>query len=135
MTEAASPVSPVSGAERTSLGQRIRDAVTDALRYWEPRRLVYNGVLTTIFLGYFVANWSYSSTVVSLDGTLGVFLLAVLANIAYCTAYLGDVFVQISGLRDVWHRWRWVLWLIGTVFAAIITRFFAMGFFTPPGVR
>jgi hypothetical protein len=40
------------------------------------------------------------------------------------------VFVQISGLRDAWKRWRWVLFVTGTIFAAIITRWFVMGFFT-----
>ena len=120
---------------RASLGQRLRDAITDALRYWEPRRLAYNAVLALIVLGYFVANWAHAVTVVSVDGVLAVFLLAVLANIAYCAAYVGDVFVQVSGLQEVWHRWRWILWLIGTTFAAIITRFFAMGFFVPPQLR
>ena len=36
---------------RASLGQRLRDAITDALRYWEPRRLAYNAVLALIVLG------------------------------------------------------------------------------------
>jgi hypothetical protein len=134
MTDGAPTTAPPE-VGRTSLGQRLRDAITDALRYWEPRRLVYNAILALIVLGYFAANWAYSVSVVSVDGALGVFLLAVLANIAYCAAYVGDVFVQVSGLQEVWHRWRWILWLIGTTFAAIITRFFAMGFFTPPQLR
>lgn len=134
MTDAASTTDPPE-ATRATLGQRLREAITDALRYWEPRRLIYNGLLALIVLGYFVANGAHAITVVSLDGVLGVFLLAVFANIAYCAAYVGDVFVQVSGLREVWHRWRWVLWLIGTTFAAIITRFIAMGFFTPPALR
>jgi hypothetical protein len=120
-----------SGQQQPSLGARLREAITDGLRYWEPRRIAYNAVLTAIFMGYFIGNWSYAISVVSFDGVLAVFLLAVLANIAYSAAYVGDVFVQISGLREAWHKWRWVLWLIGTTFAAIITRFFAMGFFTP----
>jgi phage baseplate assembly protein W len=28
----------------TSFGTRTREAVTDALRYWEPRRIVFNAV-------------------------------------------------------------------------------------------
>ncbi len=120
-----------SGQQQPSLGARVREAITDGLRYWEPRRIAYNAVLAAIVMGYFIANWSYAISVVSFDGVLTVFLLAVLANIAYSAAYVGDVFVQISGLREAWHKWRWVLWLIGTTFAAILTRFFAMGFFTP----
>src|SRR5713101_395959 len=100
-----------SGAPASlSLGVRVREAVSDAIRYWEPRRIAYNVVLALIVLAYFAINWPHSRT----------------------AAYLGDVFVQISGLRDVWQRWRWVLFVIGTIFAAIITRWFAMGFFTLP---
>jgi hypothetical protein len=65
----------------------LSDTISDAIRYWEPRRIVY------------------------------------------CGAYLGDVFVQISGLRVVWQRWRWVLFVIGTTFAAVITRWVAIAFF------
>jgi hypothetical protein len=72
-----------------------------------------------------------SETVLSVDFALGVFLLAVVANIAYCAAYLADIFVQVSGFREIWQRSRWVLFVIGTLFAAIVTRFAAMGMFHP----
>ncbi len=122
-----------SGAPASlSLGVRVREAVSDAIRYWEPRRIAYNVVLALIVLAYFAINWPHSRTAASFDGVLILFALAILSNICYCAAYLGDVFVQISGLRDVWQRWRWVLFVIGTIFAAIITRWFAMGFFTLP---
>jgi len=115
-----------------SFGARVREAVSEALGYWEPRRIVYNAVLALIVLAYFAINWPYSRTVVSFDRVLVVFVLAVLANICYCAAYLGDVFVQTSGFRESWLKWRWVLLVIGIAFAAIITRWFAIGFFTPP---
>jgi hypothetical protein len=112
---------------------RVREAVSDAIGYWEPRRIAYNGVLALIVLAYFAVNWPHSQTVVSFEGVLIVFVLAVLANICYCAAYLGDVFVQMSGFRDAWQKWRWVLFIIGTTFAAIITRWFAITFFRPSG--
>lgn len=34
-------------------GQILRESVTAAIRYWEPRRLVYNAVLAAIVLIYF----------------------------------------------------------------------------------
>jgi hypothetical protein len=114
-----------------SLGVRVREAVSDAIGYWEPRRIAYNGVLALIVLAYFAVNWPHSRTVVSFEGVLIVFVLAVIANICYCAAYLGDVFVQMSGFRDAWQKWRWVLFIIGTTFAAIITRWFAITFFGP----
>jgi hypothetical protein len=62
---------------------------------------------------------------------LGLFLLAVAANICYCAAYLADVFVQASGFREVLQRVRWVLFVLGTLVAAIITRFMSLAMFHP----
>ncbi|MCK7577083.1 MAG: hypothetical protein MZV65_15460 [Chromatiales bacterium] len=56
-----------------------------------------------------------------LDGgvvALELFLCAVLANVAYTTAYLVDIPVQLSDFRDRWRRWRIGLFVIGTAFAA-----------------
>jgi hypothetical protein len=111
---------------------RVRDAVSDAIGYWEPRRFVYNAVLAVIVLAYFVSGWPHSRTIVSVEGMLLLFVLAVLANVCYCAAYLADVFVQVSGFRESWCKWRWVLFVIGTAFAATITRWFALGFFRLP---
>jgi hypothetical protein len=110
---------------------RVRDAVSDAIGYWEPRRLVYNAVLMLVVLGYFARSWPYSRKVISVEGLLLLFVLAVLANVCYCAAYLADVFVQVSGFREAWRKWRWVLFVIGTAFAATITRWLALGFFSP----
>jgi hypothetical protein len=59
----------------------------------------------------------------------GLFLLAVLANVAYCAAYVPDMLAQLSDLRAVWLRYRWMLFVIGLTFAGIITRFLAIGMF------
>jgi len=122
MTETTSSTSP------TFFG-RLREAITDSLRYWEPRRVIYNIVLGLVVAGYFATAWPQSKTTVTLNGLLLLFILAVLANLCYCAAYLGDVFVQFSGFREFWQRWRWLLFAVGTAFAAAITRFFAMAFF------
>ena len=109
----------------------LRDHFTDAIRFWEPRRVIYNGVLAVIVILYFATGYPSSKSVLSIDFVLGLFLLAVAANVAYCAAYLVDIFVQASGFREVWQRSRWILFTIGTTFAAIITRFIAMGMFHP----
>ncbi len=109
----------------------LRDHFTDAIRFWEPRRVIYNGVLALIVIIYFATGYPSSKSVLSVDFVLGLFLLAVAANVAYCAAYLVDIFVQGSGFREVWQRSRWILFAIGTTFAAIITRFIAMGMFHP----
>jgi hypothetical protein len=109
----------------------IRETVTDAIRYWEPRRIIYNLVLGAIVTIYFVRGMPSSKNRISFDSILILFLLAVLANIAYCAAYLADIFAQGSGFRETWQSKRWILFLIGMIFAAILTRFISMGFFLP----
>jgi hypothetical protein len=95
----------------STTSERLREAVSDTLGYGEPRRVVYNLVLVLI-----------------------VFVLAVLANVCYCAAYLADVFVQVSGFREAWQKWRFILFVIGLAFAAVITPWFVLGFFTSPRV-
>jgi len=80
-------------------------------------------VLAAVVVAYFVEGYPASKGVLSIDFALGLFLLAVGAEFAYCAAYLAGVFVQASGFREIWQRMRWVLFVIGTLVAAIITRF------------
>ncbi len=110
-----------------------RDYVTSAIRFWEPWRIAYNLVLAAIVVVYFAINLPVSKTMLSVDFCLGLFLLAVIANVAYCAAYVVDIFAQASGFRDIWQRYRWLLFAIGTTFAAIITRFISMGMFQKQG--
>src|SRR5260221_624275 len=105
----------------------LRDAATDGLGYWEPRRLIYDAVLAAVVVTYFFAAWPASRQVLSVDLGLTVFLLAVVANVLYCFAYVADVFVQVSGLREAWLRSRWVLFVVGPAFAATVTRFVVIG--------
>jgi hypothetical protein len=85
-------------------------------------------------LAYFAISWPESQKALSLEGVLLLFLLAVLANVCYCAAYRADVFVQVPGFREAWQKWRFVLFVIGLAFAAVITRRFVLGFFTSPRV-
>jgi hypothetical protein len=109
----------------------LREAVTDAIHYWEPRRLLYNALLSLIVLLYFFKAYPASKAILRVDSILGLFLLVVLANIAYCAAYLADVFAQWSSYRDIWRRFRWIMFTVGASFAGIITRFIAIGIFWP----
>ncbi|MGP8033183.1 MAG: hypothetical protein ACLPQ6_03475 [Steroidobacteraceae bacterium] len=96
------------------------EVFTDALRYWEPLRIGYNGVLALVVLGWIVFTWPHFRSALTWGSLLALFVLAVLANVCYCAAYLIDVPVQYSSYRTSWRRRRWVLWLIGVIFAAII---------------
>jgi hypothetical protein len=108
---------------------RFGELASDALRYWEPRRAIYNVILLIVVAAEFFMRWPASKSALSSDTILVCFFLAVLANVAYCAAYAVDLFVQFSGLRSSWGRMRWVVFLVGTAFAATITHFFAPGLF------
>ena len=107
----------------------IRESITESIKYWEPRRIVYNAVLTIIVLIYFFLGLPESKETLNINFLLWIFMLAVLANVAYCAAYLPDLFAQMSGVRDLWFQYRWILFVVGVAFAAVITRFFAMAMF------
>ena len=106
-----------------------REFLSDAIRYWEPRRILYNLLLAVIVSFHFVQGLPFSRSTLHFNSLLLLFLLAVLANVAYCAAYVPDVFAQMSGLRASWLRYRWVLFVIGLAFAAVLTQFFSLSMF------
>jgi hypothetical protein len=110
----------------------FRQSATDAVKYWEPRRILYNLALVIVVLGCFWAEYPASKRAIQmgqLNLVLGVFVLAVLANVAYCAAYLVDIFAQATGYRESWQKHRWALLALGMLFAGAITRFVALGIF------
>jgi hypothetical protein len=108
---------------------RISGYVANGLRYWEPRRAIYNLVLGGVVLVHFAVAWPASAAKLSVDMVLGLFLLAVVANVCYCAVYLADTFVQLSGLESALRRGRTALLIVGTAFAATIAHFVAQGVF------
>lgn len=122
-----------SVAPRPSLSARMTlpEIATDAIRYWETRRVIYNAVLVLVVVGCFVAAWPASRATVTFENAVTLVVLAVLANVCYCAAYLVDVFAQISDFRAMWRRWRWILFAIGVAFAAILTQVISLEFFDP----
>lgn len=113
----------------------FRESLTNAIRYWEKMRLVYNAVLILVVAACFVVNYSTAKAEFTVKAqytvhlVLFMILLAVLANVLYCTAYPVDVVVQMSGYRERWVRYRWILFSIGMIAASILTYFFSIGLF------
>lgn len=105
---------------------RGRKYLTDAIRYWEHKRVVYNLVLVIVVLVYFGAGFPASKRSPTLATgllliLLVVILLAVLANVAIALAYGADVFAQMSRFRKRWRAHRAILLVTGLVFAGTIT--------------
>jgi hypothetical protein len=124
MNDHASPTGSADG-----FFARLSTYAANALRYWEPRRIIYNAVLAAVVAAEYVLALPGSHARLTMDAVLALFMLAVLANIAYCAAYGADLFVQFAGLDRPWRRGRLVLLIVGTAFAAAITHFMMSGFF------
>ena len=115
-----------------SVPPRFGEIASDALRYWEPRRALYNLVLAGVVGAHIAAGWPASRAVLVWDTLFTLIFLAVLANVCYCAAYAVDLFVQYAGLRADWARRRWMLLMVGIVFAAVIAHFFSTGVLSEP---
>ncbi len=117
----------------------LREIITDSIKYWEPRRRVYNIVLGLIVIYYALPVLIRQRELDSLGGfdylggTLGIFVLAVIANVLYSTAYIADIFIQMSDYGEVWKKFRWILLTVGITIAAIFTWIFSRGIFEPYG--
>jgi hypothetical protein len=100
----------------------LRDILTDAITFWEKSRLLYNTVLAVFVVIFGIIGFGHIVEFGLLQMAIIVFMLAVWANILYCLAYVPDVFVQLSGYRDVWRStYRWILLALGTLLAALFT--------------
>jgi len=101
----------------------FRQYIDEAVRFWEPRRILYNLVLTAVTVFWFVLGWSHFRPGLNLQMLLAFLILAGIANICYCAAYLVDIPLQYSSFRAVWRRGRWWLWLAGVLFAALLASY------------
>lgn len=100
-----------------------RDSFSNALRYWESRRLIYNAILAAVTIFWFAWTWPHFRPAMNLGNLLRLMGLALIANVLYCAAYLVDIPLQLSGFSALWSRRRWGLWLMGTALAMLLTSY------------
>lgn len=99
----------------------LLDIRKDALQYWEVRRLAYNGLLALAALGGYQSFQAMSQAFEDPIGPFnyeiaGTFVFAGIgANMLYCFAYIPDLFMQLTDMREWWRRIRWVLLVLGCV--------------------
>jgi hypothetical protein len=102
---------------------RFRESLSEALRFWEPGRLIYNFVLSVVVMEWLVITWPHFRPAFN-GSSLGLLIvLALLANICYCAAYVVDVPMLRSSMGAAWNRGRWGLWLVGTLFAILLANY------------
>lgn len=94
-----------------------------AAAFWEPRRLVYNAILATIVLLWIVLTWPHFRPSLTLGSVEAMIVLGLAANLCYSAAYLADVFMQSLIPNVHWRRFRWALFVLGTLFAILIENY------------
>lgn len=87
----------------------LREYATDAIKFWEPWRILYNLTLAAVVIIYFAIRYPQSKSTLTVDFCLGLFMLALIANVAYCAAYVVDIFAAgigiLRGHRKTGQRW------------------------------
>ena len=107
--------------QNPSLGEPFKAVLRESLRFWEPRRLVYNLVLAAVTLAWLIFTWPHFQGALTLDSLLKLLVLAVIANFAYSAVYAADIPLQLSSIRGPWQQRRWILWVVGMLLAMLIT--------------
>lgn len=101
----------------------LRRRFLEAARFWEPRRIVYNLVLTVVALIWIVASWPHFRPGMTLK-SLGIMtVLALLANVCYCAAYVAEIPLLGLSLGAARNRGRWGIWALGTLLAILFENY------------
>jgi len=101
----------------------LRPVFSDALRFWEVRRILYNLILAAVSFAWLAATWPHFQPALAPHSLFLLSILALIANACYCVAYLVDIPMQLADLGAVWKRYRWILWLAGTLVAFVLTNY------------
>ena len=99
------------------------EILRDAVDYWEPRRVVYNLVLTAIAFGWIMAAWPRWSGTLTPRHFVALVVLALCANACFCAAYLIDIPMQAGPRKEAWRRNRWMLWWAGLLLAILLENY------------
>ncbi len=92
-----------------------RDAIREAIRFWEPARIAYCILLAVMTLAMLGLSGILRA---GLLGWLHLLAAAILANVLYTFAYPVDLMLNAAGLPKPWRRAvRVLLWCFGTVLA------------------
>jgi hypothetical protein len=94
-----------------------------APRFWEPRRLYYNFILSAVVLLWLVLTWPHFRPALTLPAFGAMTVLALLANVCYCAAYLAEIPIQQVLPVEFWNRFRWAVWIFGTLLALLLENY------------
>ncbi len=90
-----------------------------AARFWEPRRPFYNLILTATAIFWTITTWPHFRSAIAPSSLAKLSVLALFANLCYSAAYFADLGIRQFPNLSL-HRYRWILWVLGTIFAITI---------------
>ena len=93
------------------------------VRFWEPRRILYNLALTVVVLLWVIATWPHFRPAMTASALVAMLGLAMLANVCYCAAYFADSAIQSVLPEASWRRYRWAVLLLGTLLALVFENY------------
>lgn len=117
------PTAEVGKPTATSERPPAWKGLIEAARFWEPRRLLYNFLLTGVVLIWVVKTWPHFRPAMTLESLGIMVVLALLANACYCAAYLAEILIQNATSSAAWNRQRWAIWVAGTLFAILFENY------------
>jgi hypothetical protein len=94
-----------------------------AARFWERCRLLYNAILAVIVLLWVVLTWPHFRPLITPLSLEFLTVFALLANLCYSTAYIGDRFMRVVVPVAHWPRFRQMLFVLGTLFAMLVENY------------
>ncbi|HKV23894.1 MAG TPA: hypothetical protein VJN93_04825 [Candidatus Acidoferrum sp.] len=101
----------------------FRSFLLSSLHFWEPRRILFNLILLLVVILWVALSWPHFLPALTLSTLLPLCVLALVANVCYCAAYLVDLPVQFSALTSRLHRFRWALWTLGMLIAILLANY------------
>jgi len=110
-------------AEVNPTGNGKRVDLKNAAKFWERQRLWYNAVLLLVVVLWVVLTWPHFRPAMNLVALGKMMVLALLANLCYCVGYAMEGFIQPLVEQRYWRRVRWVVWVVGMLFAVLLTNY------------
>ena len=101
----------------------LRKSMAEAMRFWEPRRILYTLTLGAVFAAWVVATWPHFRPAMTPFSLFRFAVLGLLANVCYSAAYLVELPLQLSGGGAAWRNWRWGLWTLGMLLAVLFENY------------
>jgi len=95
-------------------------SLTNTVHFWEPRRILYNAILTAVAIFWIAISWPHFRPALTLSSVAPMAVLALLANLCYCAAYFPDLHLQVLLSPASLRRFRWTLFIFGTLFAMLL---------------